>query len=67
MSAQGKNEGLSLWYRFWWKVRYLGLHIYGPAQLDRARDPQRKMREKRAAKVRAAREARLAREGTQRA
>lgn len=65
MAGKGKNEGLSLWYRFWWQVCYLGYHVFGPAQLDRARDPQQKMRDKRAAKVRAARAARREREAGQ--
>lgn len=63
MSKSGKNEGLSLWYRFLWQVKYQGYHVFGPAQLSGKNDPQFVLREKRAAKVAAAREARLAREG----
>lgn len=62
MAGKGKNEGLSLWYRFWWKFRYMSYHVFGPAQLDGARDPQQRMRDKREAKVAAARAERLARE-----
>lgn len=62
MAGKGKNEGLSLWYRFWWQVQYQSLHVFGPAQLDKRHDPQAKMKQRRAAKVAAAREARLARE-----
>lgn len=62
MSRTGKNEGLSLWYRLIWQIKYKGYHIYGPAQLSGQRDPHVRLREKREAKVAAAREARLARE-----
>lgn len=64
MSGSGKNEGLSLWYRFLWQVKYQGYHVYGPAQLSGQKDPQFRLREQRAAKVAAARAARLARQGS---
>lgn len=63
MSRRGKNEGLSLWYRFLWQVKYQGYHVFGPAQLQGQRDPQWRLRKQREAKVAAAREKRLAREG----
>ncbi|USQ81896.1 hypothetical protein [Ornithinimicrobium faecis] len=65
MAGTGKNEGLSLWYRFWWQVSYFIYHVFGPAQLDQTRNPHHKLRTKRAAKVAAARAARLEREASQ--
>lgn len=62
MSKRGKNEGLSLWYRFLWQIKYQGYHVFGPAQLSGQQDPQVRLREQREAKVAAARNARLARE-----
>ena len=59
MSRTTENEGLSLGYRFMWRLRYAGLHVFGPAQLGDDRDPQRRLERERAAKVEAARAARL--------
>lgn len=59
MSTSTDNEGLSLAYRFVWRVKYLGMHVFGPAQLGDERDPQRRLERERAAKVEAARAARL--------
>jgi hypothetical protein len=59
MSRTTENEGLSLGYRFMWRLRYAGLHVFGPAQLGDERDPQRRLERERAAKVEAARAARL--------
>ncbi len=63
MSRNSDNEGLSLGYRFMWRLKYTGLHVFGPAQLGDERDPQRRLERERAAKVDAARAARLAGEG----
>ncbi len=60
MSGNGDNEGLSLGYRFIWRLKYTGLQVFGPAQLGDERDPQRRLERERAAKVEAARAARLA-------
>ena len=60
MSRKSDNEGLSLGYRFMWRLKYAGLHVFGPAQLGDDRDPQRRLERDRAAKVEAARAARLA-------
>lgn len=35
-----RNEGLGLLYRFFWKLEWLLLHVYGPAQLTDAQDPR---------------------------
>jgi hypothetical protein len=60
MSRRPENEGLTLGYRFMWRLKYAGLHVFGPAQLGDERDPQRRLQRERAAKVEAARAARLA-------
>lgn len=60
MSRTTENEGLTLGYRFMWRLKYTGLHVFGPAQLGDERDPQRRLERERAAKVEAARAARLA-------
>ncbi|WP_298456092.1 hypothetical protein [uncultured Cellulomonas sp.] len=57
-----KNEGLSLRYRIGYRIRYTTLHLFGPAQLGGGTDPHRRLERERAAKVAAARRARLARE-----
>jgi hypothetical protein len=62
MSKRAENEGLSLAYRFGYRVRYTLLHVFGPAQLGGAADPHRRLERERAARVEAARRARLARE-----
>ena len=32
MSRRSENEGLTLGYRFMWRLKYGGLHVFGPAQ-----------------------------------
>ena len=59
MATTTDNEGLSLGYRFLWRLKYVGMHVFGPAQLGDDRDPQRRLERERAAKVDAARAARL--------
>ena len=63
MASTTDNEGLTLGYRFMWRLKYVGLHVFGPAQLGDERDPQRRLERERAAKVAAARAARLAGHG----
>lgn len=53
-----RGDGLSLWYRFGYRVRQLLLMIFGPAQLDESRDPLRRLAREREAKVAAIRQAR---------
>jgi len=60
MSRTSENEGLSVGYRFLWRLKYAGLHVFGPAQLGDERDPQRRLERERAARVEAARAARRA-------
>jgi len=59
MSRTTENEGLTLGYRFLWRLKYVGMHVFGPAQLGDERDPQRRLERERAAKVEAAKAARL--------
>ena len=59
MSRTTDTEGLSLGYRVMWRLRYAGMHVFGPAQLGDDRDPQRRLERERAAKVEAAKAARL--------
>jgi hypothetical protein len=49
------HEGLSLGYRVLYRIRYVGLHLYGPAQLGDAEDPHVRLRRERERKVDAAR------------
>ena len=59
MSGKGRNEGLSWGYRIGYGVKYVGWHLFGPAQLTEADDPHMRLKRQRAAKVEAARAARL--------
>ena len=61
MSKRADREGLSLAYRLGYRLRYLSLHLFGPAQLGGGADPHRRLERERAARVAAARQARLAR------
>ena len=59
MGTKTDREGLSLGYRIMSRIKYLGWHLYGPAQLGEDDDPHRRLERQRAAKVAAARAARL--------
>ncbi|WP_112245947.1 hypothetical protein [Kribbella monticola] len=50
-----KNAGLSLAYRFRWRLTWLLLHVAGPATLPDHLDPRRRMERERAARVARAR------------
>ncbi len=39
---------LSLGYRLWYRMRYIGLSIFGPAQLGESNDPLNQLRRERA-------------------
>ncbi|HEU4999234.1 MAG TPA: hypothetical protein VFT68_09830 [Lapillicoccus sp.] len=56
--ARSDNEGLSLGYRILYRIRYIGLHMFGPAQLGDADDPHVRLRRERARKVAAAQDRR---------
>ena len=56
--AKAESEGLSLAYRILYRIRYLGLHLYGPAQLGDAEDPHARLKRERERKVAEARRAR---------
>ena len=66
MASTTDNEGLTLGYRLMWRLRYAGMHVFGPAQLGDERDPQRRMERERASKVEAAKAARLGGQGRDR-
>jgi hypothetical protein len=59
MSKRADREGLSLAYRVGYRIRYVTLHVFGPAQLGGGADPHRRLQRERAARVEAARRARL--------
>jgi hypothetical protein len=61
MSKRADREGLSLAYRLGYRARYLALNLFGPAQLGGGADPHRRLEQERAARVAAARRARLER------
>ena len=60
--SKGDNEGLSLGYRVMYRIKYLGMHVFGPAQLGSQDDPHQRMQRQRAAKVAAAKAKRAAAE-----
>lgn len=64
MSRKTDREGLSLGYRIVYRVKVIGMHLYGPAQLGEVEDPHRRLERQRAAKVAAARRAREQRESS---
>lgn len=52
------NTGLGIGYRMGWRLEYIGVSIFGPAQHVPASDPKRRLRRERARRVIAAHEAR---------
>jgi hypothetical protein len=62
MAKKADREGLSLLYRIVWRIRYVGMHMYGPAQLDGQSDPHERLKRERQQKVDAARGVRRARQ-----
>jgi hypothetical protein len=56
---KGEREGLSIGYRIGWRLRYLAMSVFGPAQLGTEDDPQVRLRRERARKVAVARAARV--------
>ena len=56
--VRAESEGLSLAYRIWYRIRYIGLHLYGPAQLGDAEDPHARLKRERERRVADARRAR---------
>ncbi|MDN5765035.1 MAG: hypothetical protein L0H96_06325 [Humibacillus sp.] len=49
------KSGLSIGYRIGYRLRMIGLTIFGPAQLDENNDPKLRLERERAARVAAAR------------
>lgn len=56
---KAEREGLSLWYRITWRIKYALLTVYGPPRLDGDKDPLTRLERQRAAKVATARASRL--------
>ena len=48
------NTGLSIGYRMGWRLEYIGVSVFGPAQHVPASDPKRRLRRERARRVIAA-------------
>lgn len=63
MGKKADREGLSLGYRIMYRIKYVGMHVFGPAQLGEQQDPHMRLKRQREAKVAAARKARLAKDG----
>jgi len=55
-----KNEGLSLAYRFSWRIRRMLMSVFGPAELGAEDDPIVRLKRERAERVVAARRAKAA-------
>ena len=53
--SEPESDGLSLLYRIGWRIRYIGWHLYGPAQQDGPSDPHWRLREERRQRVEQAR------------
>ncbi len=51
------TEGLSFRYRFTWRIRYVLVNVFGPAELGE-HDPRTELRRERAAKAARARRGR---------
>lgn len=62
MAKKVDREGLSLLYRIVWRIRYIGMHMYGPAQLEGQSDPHERLKRERQRRVDAARRVRQARQ-----
>lgn len=45
------RDGLTLGYRFAWRLNWLLLHVAGPAEQTEETDPRRRMERERAARV----------------
>lgn len=45
------RDGLTLGYRILWRLNWLLLHVWGPAQQPEASDPRRRLERERAARV----------------
>ncbi|WP_309081745.1 hypothetical protein [Zhihengliuella sp.] len=52
------TTGLSLNYRFWWRLQYLGFAIFGPADQQPHRSPREHLKQERALRVLRAHETR---------
>ncbi|MEO7754087.1 MAG: hypothetical protein ABIS35_11815 [Terracoccus sp.] len=60
MSSRRSRDGLSIGYRVGFRLRLIGLTVFGPAELGSAQDPKMQLEREREARVAAARAARAA-------
>lgn len=51
MARSGSNRGLSIGYRIGYRLRLIGLTVFGPAQLGEGNDPKARLERERAARV----------------
>lgn len=56
--ASSRSKGLSVGYRIGYRLRLIGLTIFGPAELGEGNDPKARLARERAARVARARAAR---------
>jgi hypothetical protein len=47
----GPSRGLSIGYRIGYRLRLIGLTVFGPAQLGEGNDPKARLERERAARV----------------
>lgn len=57
--GHASHEGLSVGYRVLYRVKHMGLSVFGPAELGEGEDPRRRLERERETKVLAARRKRL--------
>ncbi|GAB3878397.1 hypothetical protein [Terrabacter terrigena] len=53
--ARSRSKGLSVGYRIGYRLRMIGLTLFGPAQLGEGNDPKARLVREREARVRAGR------------
>lgn len=58
VSRANSTEGLSVGYRIGYRLKMIGLTVFGPAQLGEGNDPKTRLERERAARVARARAAR---------
>jgi hypothetical protein len=61
VSSSWDRQGLTVGYRIGYRLRMIGLTIFGPAQLGEGNDPKTRLERERAARVAAGRAARASR------
>ena len=51
MGKKADRQALSLGYRILYRVKYIGMHMYGPGELGDQEDPHMRLKRERQAKV----------------